>query len=219
MIAMGASAVGLMAGAWVVATKFLPGEFWLLAVGGLWLETAVLGYLMLRGARSDWFIPLFSASAVVSGLLVFGLAAHRASDERRIEAALAASVEELHGAPIATYRCLESSWIFYTRQPIWELATDDMSASSNLERGRPWDSKPRVAPATFALLHPNAVLVTTNEHWNELESRLPTRYRIVRNVGYFPRDKTLLIAVPESLVSQRRSPRVAKWKDAGIRTY
>jgi hypothetical protein len=86
--------------------------------------------------------------------------------------------------------------VFYTGRPIHELATSADSADQSPERARDWDRKPRLLPADFAKLHPDANFITTEQYWQELQRQLPGRYQIVEYAPYFLRDKNLLLARP-----------------------
>src|SRR5690606_26161080 len=126
--------------------------------------------------------------------------------------------EQYGRPPLATFRCLESSWIYYAEHPIWELA-EGPAGGGSLHRPQAWSPKPRLTPAAFVAACPNAVLITTDAHWPELEAQLPKRYRIVRYAKQFPRGTTVLIAAPEELAGPQQAPRVARWRNAGIETY
>ncbi len=97
------------------------------------------------------------------------------------------------GTPVATYRCLESSWVVYGEHPIFELSPESAHEGEVVARARAWMPWPRVSPESFTQRFPDAAIVTTDEHLDELRQRLPSDYIIETSSDYFLRKKRLVL--------------------------
>ncbi len=194
--ATGLSAVAIGIGVFLLADQLLHGSYWLLVLSFVWMATAVLSLFLMGINQGRWVVPCYSTAAVAFSVLVFGFATQAVDSTRQTETLFESPLRRGLPAPIASYRCLESSWVFYAGQPIWELAESRSTAAASTVRTRDWEPKPRVEPATFIAEHPGAMLVTTADHWNELCSKLTEPYQIVRTAPYFLRNKELVLAAP-----------------------
>ena len=101
---------------------------------------------------------------------------------------------------IATYHCLESSWVFYGQKPIYELLRNDspLPEGERLERNDFWQKKPIVSPQAFVQARPNAMILTTDEHVESLLGKLPDEFTVQREVDFFldPEHKLVLVSRP-----------------------
>lgn len=205
-VALGVTGIAISAGLAVVCVRFLRGDYWLIGLGGVWLAVALAGWFALdrRGWR-QWTMA-FSVAAIAFSIGLFGFGTVSVGKLQQASQIF----EPLRGrqVPIATFRCLESSWIYYSQQPIFELATSERGADPTADRPHYWQRKPRLLPAEFARLHPDAVFITTDQAWFELQQQLPDHYRIVETAPYFLRDKNLLLVAPVDVTqsASRRRP-------------
>jgi hypothetical protein len=149
----------------------------------------------------------YSACALAFSVALFGFAATSLSHLQQAHRILD-PLREMN-VPVATYRCLESSWVFYADRPIHELATSEASADLPKERIRFWERKPRLLPAEFARRHPEAFFITTDRAWPELQRQLPGEYRILDYAPYFLRNDNLLLAGPAETVRMATAVREA----------
>ncbi|MEM7453437.1 MAG: glycosyltransferase family 39 protein [Planctomycetota bacterium] len=121
-----------------------------LIVGGL-LMTGGLGYLSWKVLGGSWWLMAFGAAPLIAGIVALALAWHdRARDSVFAMTAGAVAVSfALFGfgtmtisqyqnndqilahifgtepdVKVASYRCLESSWVVYSQKPIYELALE-----------------------------------------------------------------------------------------------
>lgn len=97
------------------------------------------------------------------------------------------------GTPVATYRCLESSWVVYGEHPIFELSPESPREGEDVARAKTWMPWPRVSPESFTERFPDAAIVTTDEHLDELRQRLPRDYFVETSSEYFLRQKRLVL--------------------------
>ncbi len=210
LVALACSGLGLSIGLTVLCLRFLGGSYWLIALGLLWVVVAALGWLTMARQGSRQWIVVYTAAAAAFCIGLFGYGTIAVDQTQQVQRLL----DPIRGrdVPVATFRCLESSWVFYAGQPINELATSEQTAEASVDRVHFWQRKPRLLPAEFAKKYPNAFFITTEQAWFELQSQLPSTYRIVQTAPYFLRDKNLLLAGPVS------NSRVAEGRDViGVR--
>jgi 4-amino-4-deoxy-L-arabinose transferase-like glycosyltransferase len=189
--------IALAIGFRIAGSRYLDGSTWLMYLGLLWVAVAFLGWRFVRSNRIDRWITAFQGAAVIFGLGVFGFAT--LSVDRMQQADRLLEPIQSRGTPVAAYRCLEPSWVFYLGRPIHELATDSTGAPEPL--GGPirfWHPRRRILPAQFVSEHPDACFITTEHAWPELQAQLPSGYEIVETVPYFLREKKLVLVATRS---------------------
>jgi hypothetical protein len=111
----------------------------------------------------------------------------------------------------AAVGCLEPSWIFYEGQPIEELslASQGNCGKRWVDVGGQWTETPWLDLQKFTAKHPEAAIITTDEHGEALLAALPADYAVVAEGPYFLRKNTLLILARDSNRSSlvARSPK------------
>lgn len=168
-IAAGSAA---MVGIQLAASRFLPGEAWLsalgllLVVGGsaalyceLWLQSR------LRAATVSF------ASGLAFSCLLFGLGP-AAADRHQQSHLLLRMLRDAESKEIAAWRCLEPSWVFYLGRPIREV-----------EEGR---------DAVEFISHENRTLILREEDYANLAGRLPGDVQVLGETPRFLRDEKVL---------------------------
>jgi 4-amino-4-deoxy-L-arabinose transferase-like glycosyltransferase len=119
------------------------------------------------------------------------------------------------------YRDLESTWVYYAGQPIFELdpdgasgATTTVASSSSvvdpadkdpIARDAEWQVKPRISPADLVRHYPDSFIVTPEPYVQELLSKLPANYRALdRRPDFLGKHQIVLIGrLPEERVAKR----------------
>lgn len=197
----------LTGGLAAVAHVALGGGYWIASLGLIWLIVAVIGWRLWRQpAKAIRWVASIAVASVLFAIGLFGFATatvdRLGSSEGLWRVARAADPQ----AKLATYRCLESSWVFYTRRPIWELSVEAETDVQTLARSQDWHRKPRLTPEDFLLASPDCLIVTTDEHLAELQARLGGDCEVVSTSPYFLRNKKLLLVAPRS----RGTDRMAK---------
>lgn len=195
MATLALTGIGLSLAISKVSKTVLVGNDWLIGLGLIWVVIALVGWFHLAPTSRPRWVLMFQAAAVLFSVGLFGfgtIAVDKTQQANRLIDPLRA-----RGTPIAAYRCLESSWVFYGHQPIYELATDPSKADQSLERVRFWNAKPKLLPAAFATKHPDACFITTDQDWDELRAQLPSNYQVVETVPYFLRNKKLILVAPD----------------------
>lgn len=189
------------AGLYFVGTEYLDGD-WRVALVGVPLIVggALVTWLVLRDRRA-LAVGVFVPTAVAYSLGMFGLGTGLVDQHRQTEELWAAACRQSPDAELATFRCLESSWVFYARRPIYELEPDPKRAAATLERAKPWEKKPWVTPQTFAT-NRNGLILTTDEHVEELQSLLGGEVEVVESVPFFLKPGRNLLLVRPSTASR-----------------
>ncbi len=195
--AMLCTGIGISAGLWFASTKFdaIPVE---LAVVGLapvlmgvfcWMQSRTI----VESSRFKWA----AASAIVAAVFCVGLvgvgAASVGSQNRM---ALAEFIRQQPKVEVASFGCLESSWIYYSGTRIVELRIDDNedeAAVEKLQRREFWQPKPRLSPNQFANVNRDGLIVTTAEKWPELKKRLPENWNVIQTADWLFKDSELLL--------------------------
>ncbi len=179
-----------------VGDKVLEGD-WRVALVGvpLIIGGAVATGLTIRDRRA-MAMGVFVPTAVAFVVGMFGIGTGWVDQHRQTEQLWSAVERQMPAARLATFRCLESSWVFYAGRPIHELEPDPSRAATTMDRTKSWKKKPWVTPQTFAA-EPDALIVTTDEHVAELESLLQADVEIIESVPFFLKpDRRLLLVRP-----------------------
>ena len=192
------SGIGMAIGFWIAADQFAPIPDWLFVLGLFPLATGILGWLMMRSKNENTRMTMVVGSGLAAALLAVGLLGVGAGEVgRQNRMPLADSIRQQTGAQVATYGCLESSWVYYSEKPIVELRTDghqDASANRQLEKRNFWDRKPRLSPQQFAdRSGEQGLIITTARHWQTLKPKLPAGWKVFDEGDWFMKDEQLLL--------------------------
>ncbi len=206
------SGILIVAGAGIATTKFLPSQTWIAGLGLIPVITAGFIFWTMRTKQHRRLPVAFSAGAVLFCLGLFSLGtisidreqqSHLITDQLRIRP----------DAQIGTYDCLESSWVYYSGHPIFEL-TDGNDGSANHQLPRDyWMPKERPNLERFAM-QPDAMIITHDRHLEAIKKRLPEDFEVIQTADYFLKNKTLyLLGRP----GQNAASRTAKYVEKPIR--
>lgn len=154
-------------------------------------------------SRGRWILPwAFAMGAGLFCLGLFGMGAGIADSVRQTDPLFEAIRRQNCGTHIASYRCLESSWVVYGGRPIVELALPGESGGKWSDKQEFWQYLPRLNPDDFAVQFPDSMILTTSDHLAELQSRLPRQATVVSSTPDFLRDRRLVLV---SLVPPQRT--------------
>lgn len=174
---LAAVGVGLMVGLPIAAERALPGEAWLGVLGIIPLAAAAIAAIGWYRNQLRWTAPLVATSGglIVVGILALG--ATRADLQRYDQQMVVtwARTKAKEAYPLASYRVLEPSWIFYSRQAIPELLGEPAAAARQLES------------------HPQAALVTKEEYVPAIRRELSGEVMVVESAPHFLRNERLVI--------------------------
>jgi len=173
---LAAVGVGILIVIPMAAEKVLPGEGWLGILGVIPLAAGIIAAIAWHWERKLWLAPLV---ATAGGLVVVGILALGASraDLQRFDQQMVVNwaKNSTNEAPLAAYRVLEPSWVYYSHQSIPELLGEPAAAARLLEN------------------HPGATLVTKEEHVPAIRRELDGEVEIAQSAPHFLRSERLVI--------------------------
>ena len=103
---------------------------------------------------------------------MFGYGTVAVDQHRDMADVLEPMIESDH--EVATFGVLESSWVFYAKRRIFELAPDqNPKHPTSLSRQKNWKPKPWVTPESFASTE-RGLILTTDDLVDTLLRRLPS---------------------------------------------
>lgn len=189
--------VGIVVAAalWILVTREMGWPVrWLPLIGAVLVLGGLLAAYFYEQQRPQRVAQTLVATSWLFTVLVFGFATSYVSQFRTTDELweIARSRQQTDGR-LAGYRDLESTWVYYAGQPIWELDADadtngtatvtgtdtaggTDSSADPLQRDHDWQVKPRATVAEFLRHHPSSCIVTPEQHLPELLSKLPAGY-------------------------------------------
>jgi 4-amino-4-deoxy-L-arabinose transferase-like glycosyltransferase len=186
---LAAAGVAILVGIPLATEKFLPGEAWLGILGAIPLSAGILAALAWYWNRQQWPAPLVAATGgfVIIGILAIG--AFRA-DRHRHDQQMVVNWIQVTGSnqPLAAFRVLEPSWVYYSHENIPELLGESAAAARLLES------------------HPAAALVTKEEYVPAIARELDGQIEIVASAPHFLRNERLIILRRRTPLETARVP-------------
>ncbi|HIF30517.1 MAG TPA: glycosyltransferase family 39 protein [Planctomycetaceae bacterium] len=193
MAAMAVVGVGCAVGLPIAFGILFPEERWLSVIALIPLGVAVIGFWALKRERRQWFVRLNVAGAGVLMLFAFAVIADRVSDHQRADDLVAGLNFTADGdIDLACYRVLEPSWVFYLREPIWQLGDDDQ-LSDGPPQDEFWSPRRATTPEKFLTMDQRHRVITTKRHWRDLQKRLPSGVAVLETIPYFMHDEDLVL--------------------------
>ncbi len=189
------SGIFMLAALWFASQEYLTNGSWLILLGLLPVCGGIGGLWLAFRRKFSTSVVTLSISAVALVIGFFGFATATVSENQQHSLILNEIRAQHPETTIASYRGLESSWIFYGRKPIFELNEND-SIIGSLDRDRFWKPKPRVSPQSFIDGQPDSLIVTSNEHLSELRSKVNCVLEEVASCQYFLKHENLILLRP-----------------------
>lgn len=189
--------VGLLLGFGLMflGTEYLDGTYALGLLGLFPFLGGLAAYWAVASERRILATRIFATSAFLFCLGFFGLGTVWVDQHRQTSEVLDIMSESTD--EVATFGCLESSWVFYSNRRIFELAREPQNSDghSRVDREKNWHPKPRMTPEQFASQEAGLVLTTVGQV-EHLLSRLPG-YEIKSTAPYFLKDEKLVLLGPQ----------------------
>jgi 4-amino-4-deoxy-L-arabinose transferase-like glycosyltransferase len=170
-LAMGAFAltgVGMAVGLPVAAHFLLPGEEWLGLVGLIPLVGAVVCFALFRLGKARTAAVSFATCAVLLTVALLAGVAQQVDRHQQIHVLLSEVAKRSDDPQLATFRCLEPSWVFYSDRNIPVLY------------GRPDGDVRRFLSASG-----DRFLITTEDGFRQIEDKLPPGVEELARAPYF----------------------------------
>ena len=156
----------------IVAHRYLPGEEWLGVLGLIPLVGAAVSLYFSERDDARKAALSFAAMAVLLSTGILGWMTGQIDRHQQSDRILSAIRQLPQPSEIASYGCLEPSWVFYARQPITELQQE---------------------PRDFLAAGPHRCVITTDDRWKELQPELPAGVTRLAEVPYFLKDERLVL--------------------------
>ena len=182
----------------IVTSKFLPQEKWLWLVGLIPMIGAIGMFGFERKGNRAAAMDFLGITAILFVLALFAFGTDRVDKYRETD--LFAHVPSDGSAQIATFGCLESSWVYYAKQPIFELregfphkvANHTFEETQNV-RKKNWKDKPQPRAHNFFESNSNPYIVTLRSKLPNLKELVGTDFQIVCEKKYFLKDEYLVL--------------------------
>ncbi len=184
----GAIALGL----WVAGERYLE-SVQLAAIGIPIVAAGALGLLLQLRNRSRQAIANFTVCAALFALALFGYGTGQIAALQNNQKILSHVRKLPAHIKVASFGCLESSWVFYAGRPVYELERQPSASANEPVARKFWQPKPRPGVRQFVLRNPDAPLITTVDDLPELQQQLPEGYQVVAQADYFMKNKKLLL--------------------------
>ena len=134
--------------------SILGGATWLMFIGFIPVLAGLVGCWQVRKKMRHSMVATNVVAAVLLAVTVFGFGTKAVSNlqtNREILETIAAAETSVN---VATFGCLESSWVFYSEQPLFELVAkkpaEMKSATAELlAKAKDWKPKNRLTPEQF----------------------------------------------------------------------
>ena len=157
-------------------------------LGGIWAS-----YQIRRGQRPAALKTLV-LTACLFCFCLFGIGTVAIDRYQHSAAVLQPIARSSPEQLVASYRSLESSWIYYGGKPIYEcLAGTDETSPGTLTKQHWWQPKPRLTASELASIDPRVVFLTTDEHVEELQLQLPPAFQVHETTDYFLKNRKIVV--------------------------
>ena len=189
--------IATTAGLGIATYKFFPQIWWIAALGLFPVLGGSLAIYFHRLERSQPALIATTVASILFCIFMFGVGTVAVDSTRQTQLVLNEIKRQESDVAVATYHCLESSWVFYARRPIYELHRGENSTAvaKSLERDESWKKKPVISPEDFVAENPLSVFITTDEFSEELVGRLPAGYVISRETDFFLKENRKLVLI------------------------
>ncbi|MCA9179063.1 MAG: glycosyltransferase family 39 protein [Planctomycetales bacterium] len=191
---VGLVGVCVLAGLPVAARQLLPGEEWLGAAGLIPLGVACACWRLHD--RRPQMVRAFTAGAVLLVLVSFAWLSRHVSGRQEFDQLLATMHRHSDHPSIATYECMEPSWVFYAKQPIRRLWFTDRRTPDELaaERSRPrWSPDPAREDFEQFVAGQDAYVLITRPQYEEIRTWLDDDIVVVDQAPLFLKRTDLLL--------------------------
>jgi hypothetical protein len=167
----------------VAARFFFPGHEFLAVIGLVPIATAAIAWHYLQRDRRLAFATTLAVGAVLFVTMTFGFALERVSSQQQNQRLVKLVRERGKQAGLASFDCLESTWVFYAKRRIQEIHSGpDLDATTR----------------EFLKQHPEPYIITTRSRLATLQPLLPSDFTVLDEVPYFLRRDQLVLLGPDS---------------------
>jgi 4-amino-4-deoxy-L-arabinose transferase-like glycosyltransferase len=194
---------------------------WLPAIGGVLIVGGIVAWYLFERQRLPQVSQVMFATSWLFAFLAFGYATQYVSQFRSTdELWQIARAHQRDSGILAGYRDLESTWVYYAGQPIWELTPISQTNENSVGESSPvahaenraanqtpndpfarqhdWEVKPRATVEQLLRFRPGSIIVTPEKHLEELLSQLPAGYGpLAKRLDFLTRHHLVLVGPTE----------------------
>jgi 4-amino-4-deoxy-L-arabinose transferase-like glycosyltransferase len=189
-ICIGVGAVTLIAVP-IAAHIFLPGEEWLGLIALIPLVGGGLARVLQAKDRLRPAVAVYATCAAVFVVAMMAFAPVRVDRHQTFDQILGSIAQSSRTPEVASFACMEPSWVFYAGQSIHEFRRDEVAAVRTFLDGD------------------NAFLITTADVYAEVQQELPSGVEVLTSVDKFLDNDRLL------LLSRKKAGNMAAKPTAG----
>jgi 4-amino-4-deoxy-L-arabinose transferase-like glycosyltransferase len=186
--------LGMLIGVPVVASRLEPGLMTLGAIGLIPILGAAAWYWTSRREQPLGAPLALAGTAVVWSVVVFSFGSVAVDRHQHVDELLSV-LSDQPNVRLASYGKLESTWVYYSGHPIFEI-DPSVQGATTLERKNSWDLKPRPTLQTFLQAPGEPFVVTTADQVAGLISQSNGRLAEVARVDALLDDQPLVLLGP-----------------------
>jgi 4-amino-4-deoxy-L-arabinose transferase-like glycosyltransferase len=167
--------VGMLIGLPLAAQRYLPGDEWLGLIALVPLVGGIAALVLQARSQPARVVSVFAATSVLFVTALLAVAPVRV-DRHRTDHALLEVIRARSEEPrIASFGCMEPSWVFYAGQPITEFRRKDPAGAKDFLAGD------------------DAFLITTKRLYEQIRPELPEDARVVAEARKFLKEGHLVL--------------------------
>ncbi len=185
------SGVGLWVGLGIAAESIAPGDGSIALVGLVPLLGGGLALLFHLQRMPKQLGTTLGITGCAYALAVFGGLMVQVDRHQHNQQLLSYIQENSTEPQLASFRCLESSWVYYAQRPIVELFASSqedeeyVSVNAQAARDKNWHAHPKPDVVSFFETRSEPFLITTSEHYRDLKKNLPRDIEVLVETDYF----------------------------------
>ena len=171
---LGVTGLAFSVGIHFASWRYLPGETWLWTTGLILVAGSLLCMLFLQFGYRRAVAATFIATGMVFCVSLFGFAAGRVGEHQQNHLLLQTIKDHSSAPQIASFGCLEPSWVYYGGRTIREFGDIEQTAE---------------------FLHDSEdhFVITTDHHAEQLQLYLSEDIVVLVDVPYFLKKNRLLV--------------------------
>ena len=195
LLLAGAAIIGGMI---YVGKEYLPGEYRLAIFGALPVLGGMIGLFLLMRNQVHSAIATTFATSIAFVVLFFGFGTVMVDSHQMSHVIFDKANEVAPEAPMAGYRCLESSWVVYANRPILEMEPVKSGVQqTKMQREKFWHDTPHVPVKQYFEENSDGLLVTRTEYLEEIKHLIPASHAIIAKSKFFLVDDQLILIGPK----------------------
>ena len=189
---------GIVAGMVFVGNEYLPGEYRLAIFGALPILGGLLGLILLWRNQIHSAVATTFATCIAFVVLFFGFGTVMVDSHQMSHVIFDKANEVAPEAPLAGYKCLESSWVVYAKRPIFEMEPVESKIEHvDTSREKFWHDQPHFPVKQYFEEHTDGLLVTRKDHLEEIKHLIPSSHAIIAESKFFLVDDQLILIGPK----------------------